>query len=73
MRKLLGTIFLLILLYVGFCGVKIEAGGKEYNIPPFISNFIHSDKGKEVGKEMKDVLKVTKEAITDIADSDSVK
>ena len=75
MRKLLGTIFLLILLYVGFCGIKVEINGTTYNIPPFISNFFKSDEGKKVGEEAKDLFDAAKNAVSNsikVEESDSV-
>ena len=40
MRKLLGTIFILLLLYVGFFGIEIRTKNDSYKIKPFILNLI---------------------------------
>lgn len=42
MRKLLGTIFIILLLYVGFFGVEIRTQNNLYKIKPFILNLIKS-------------------------------
>lgn len=42
MRKLLGTIFILLILYVGFFGVEIRTQKNSYKIKPFILNLIES-------------------------------
>lgn len=42
MRKLLGTIFIILILYVGFFGVEIRTQNDSYKIKPFILNLIKS-------------------------------
>lgn len=66
MKKILGSIFLLIIIYVGFCGIKVETGDKEYKIPPFIANFIKSDEAKEITNE---AIDLGGEAVGNIKDS----
>lgn len=66
MRKLLGTIFILVILYVGFCGIEIKTGVSSYKIPPFITNALKSDGVKKASKELKQVQKNAGEAIKEI-------
>lgn len=59
MRKLIGTIVILLFLYVGFFGCE------RYNIKPFITEWLASDKPKELGKDIEAVSGKVK----DVADS----
>lgn len=59
MRKLIGTIVILLFLYVGFFGCE------RYNIKPFITEWLSSDKPKELGKDIEKVSGKVK----DVADS----
>ena len=46
MRKLIGTIVILLFLYVGFFGWE------RYNIKPFIAEWLQSDKPEKLGKNL---------------------
>lgn len=65
MRKLLGTILILLILYVGFCGIEIKTNVGSYKIPPFIVNIFKSDAAKQANKELKNV---TENAVNIIKD-----
>ena len=58
MRKLIGTIVILLFLYVGFFG------SERYNIKPFIAEWLQSDRPEKLGKNMEKVSGNVKE-ITD--------
>lgn len=60
MRKLIGTIVILLFLYVGFFGIN------RFNIKPFIMNWIKSDDGKET---IENVVTTTTELAGDAVDS----
>ena len=70
MGKIFSTIILLLFLYVGFCGVKIN---DDIKIPPFIANFMKSDEGAELGKKAIDMgnetLDSMKESVKEFADN----
>ena len=64
MRKLIGTITIILVLYLGFFG------SEKYNIEPFIINWFKSDKpaktaekAKEIGKIIFDGDTIVKETI----------
>ena len=64
MRKLIGTITIILVLYLGFFG------SEKYNIVPFIINWFKSDKptktaekAKEIGKIIFDGDTIVKETI----------
>lgn len=59
MRKLIGTIVILLFLYVGFFGCE------RYNIKPFITEWLSSDKPKELGEDIEKVSGKVK----DVADT----
>ena len=60
MRKLIGTIVILLVLYAGFFGIN------RFNIKPFIMNWIKSDDGKET---IENVVTTTTELAGDAVDS----
>lgn len=60
MRKLIGTIVILLVLYAGFFGIN------RFNIKPFIMNWIKSDEGKEA---IENVVTATTELTEDAVDS----
>lgn len=67
MRKLIGTITIIIVLYLGFFG------SEKYNVKPFIRNWWNSEQSAEVKKNVKkaggEVLKKTKESSKELTDS----
>lgn len=58
MRKMIGTIVILLFLYVGFFGCE------RYHIKPFIAEWLQSDKPEKLGKGIEKVSGKVKE-ITD--------
>ena len=60
MRKLIGTIVILLVLYAGFFGIG------RFNIKPFIMNWIKSNDGKET---IENVVATTTELAGDAVDS----
>ena len=58
MRKMIGTIVILLFLYVGFFGCE------RYHINPFIAEWLQGDKPERLGKNIKKVSGKVKE-ITD--------
>lgn len=54
MRKLIGTIVVILLIVVGFTGVNLKVNGTAFKIPPYIKNVLN-DK-KKVFNEAKDKL-----------------
>lgn len=60
MRKLIGTIVILLALYAGFFGIN------RFNIKPFIMNWIKSNDGKET---IENVVTTTTELAGDAIDS----
>lgn len=58
MRKLIGTIVILLFFYVGFFGCE------RYHIKPFIAEWLQSDKPEKLGKNIEKVSGKVKE-ITD--------
>lgn len=70
MRKLIGTIVIILALYVGFFGCE------KYNIEPFIINWFKSDKPeklKEKITKVKDVLKEKEDSLKIVTDSLNIK
>lgn len=67
MRKLLGTIVIIIVLYAGFFGIE------RYDINPFIIEWLGSDKPKELADEVKDfsekAMETTDSTIKTIVDN----
>lgn len=55
MRKLIGTIVIILVLWVGFFGCE------KYNIEPFILNWFNSEEPAKLEKKIKKVNKVLKE------------
>lgn len=55
MKKFLGGVFIILLLYVGFCGIEIKTSVGQYKIPPFITNFLQSNAAKQAANEIKNV------------------
>lgn len=49
MRKLIGTITIFVILYIGFFGCK------KYNMKPFIIEWLSSDKPKKMSKKINDI------------------
>ena len=49
MKKLVIIIIVILVLYVGFFGVR------KYNIDPFIIEWLSSDKPKELGKDIENI------------------
>ena len=49
MRKMIGTIVILLFLYVGFFGCE------RYHIKPFIAEWLQSDKPEKLGKNIEKV------------------
>lgn len=45
MRKLIGTIVVILLIIVGFTGVNLKVNGTTFKIPPYIKNVV-TDKKK---------------------------
>lgn len=60
MRKLIGTIAILLVLYAGLFGIE------QFNIEPFIMNWIKSDDSKEI---VEDVVSATYGLVEDVVDS----
>ena len=58
MRKMIGTIVILLFLYVGFFGCE------RYHINPFIAEWLQGDKPEKLGKDIEKVSDKVKE-ITD--------
>lgn len=62
MRKLIGTIVILLFLYVGFFGCE------RYNIKPFITEWLASDKPKELGKDIETISGKVKNVADSVID-----
>lgn len=63
MRKLIGTIVILLFLYVGFFGCE------RYDIPPFITEWLSSDNPKKLGENMEKVSGKVKDVAVSVADT----
>lgn len=59
MKKLVIIIIVILVLYVGFFGVR------KYNIDPFIIEWLSSDKPKELGKDIENLTDKAKSAAQD--------
>nr|UVY03585.1 MAG: hypothetical protein [Bacteriophage sp.] len=53
MRKLIGTIVVILLIIVGFTGVNLKVNGTAFKIPPYIKNVLNEAKDK-LTDEVKD-------------------
>ena len=62
MRKLIGTIVVILLIIVGFTGVNLKVNGTAFKIPPYIKNVVTDKKKME---EAKKVFNTTKEKLSD--------
>jgi len=62
MRKLIGTIVVVLLIVAGFTGVNLKVNETEFKIPPYIKNVINDKKKME---EAKKVLNTAKEKLSD--------
>lgn len=62
MRKLIGTIVVVLLIIVGFTGVNLKVNGTEFKIPPYIKNVVTDKKKMD---EAKKVFNTAKEKISD--------
>lgn len=62
MRKLIGTIVVILIIIVGFTGVDLKVNGAGVKIPPYIKNVISDEKKIDKAKE---VFDTAKEKITD--------
>lgn len=58
MRKLIGTIVVILLIIVGFTGVNLKVNGTAFKIPPYIKNVVTDKKKIE---ETKKVFNIAKE------------
>lgn len=61
MRKLIGTIVILLFLYVGFFGVE------RYNIPPFILNWFKSDAPVETVEKIEKIVEQVDDTLKDVS------
>lgn len=62
MRKLIGTIVVILLIIVGFTGVNLKVNGTAFKIPPYIKNVVTDKKKME---EAKKVFNTAKEKLSD--------
>ena len=62
MRKLIGTIVVILLIIVGFTGVNLKVNGTAFKIPPYIKNVLNDKKKME---EAKKVFNTAKEKLSD--------
>lgn len=62
MRKLIGTIVVILLIIVGFTGVNLKVNGTAFKIPPYIKNVVTDKKKME---ETKKVFNTAKEKLSD--------
>lgn len=62
MRKLIGTIVVVLLIIIGFTGVNLKVNGTAFKIPPYIKNVVTDKKKMD---EAKKVFKTAKEKISD--------
>ena len=51
MRKLIGTIVVILLIIVGFTGVNLKVNGTAFKIPPYIKNVVTDKKENGRSKE----------------------
>lgn len=67
MRKLIGTIVVILIIVVGFTGVNLKVNDTGLKIPPYIKNVLNDkkkmDKAKEVFNDAKE--KITEEVKDD--------
>ena len=63
MRKLIGTIVVILLIIVGFTGVNLKVNGTAFKIPPYIKNVVTDKKKME---EAKKVFNTAKEKYSQI-------
>ena len=64
MRKMIGTIVILLFLYVGFFGCE------RYHIKPFIAEWLQSDKPEKLGKDIEKVSGKVKEITDTVVEKD---
>lgn len=64
MRKMIGTIVILLFLYVGFFGCE------RYHIKPFIAEWLQSDKPEKLGKNIEKVSGKVKEITDTVVEKD---
>ena len=57
MRKFIGTIAIIFVLYLGFFG------SKRFNVEPFITNWLQSDSGKQVKDKVERKVKEETDSI----------
>lgn len=62
MRKLIGTIVVILLIIVGFTGVDLKVNGAAFKIPPYIKNILNDKKKID---EAKRVFNAAKDKLTD--------
>lgn len=51
MRKLIGTIVVILLIIVGFTGVNLKVNGTAFKIPPYIKNVLNDKKKIDEAKD----------------------
>lgn len=51
MRKLIGTIVVILLIVVGFTGVNLKVNGTAFKIPPYIKNVMNDKKKIDEAKD----------------------
>lgn len=51
MRKLIGTIVVILLIVVGFTGVNLKVNGTAFKIPPYIKNVLNDKKKIDEAKD----------------------
>ena len=54
MRKIIGSIVIVIVILVGFTGIKLKINDKKFNVPPYISNLFKSNELKDTSKEVQE-------------------
>ena len=64
MRKMIGTIVILLFLYVGFFGCE------RYHIKAFIAEWLQSDKPEKLGKNIEKVSGKVKEITDTVVEKD---
>lgn len=57
MRKLIGTVVVILIIIVGFTGVDLRVNGVGMRIPPYIKNVINDEKKIDEAKEIFDSAK----------------
>lgn len=66
MRKLIGTVVVVVAVLVGFTGLKLSVNGKKFNIPPYISNIFKSNELEKTSKEVQEkALDVVETVVND--------